>query len=127
MTSWRDEHWEDVSPLIKPLSSSAPALYYDVLSHVSRKVQELMGLDEPARVQDVLNMRVSYTGGNLYIFTQPWGNSGYQPVMVLADDLTEAVEHLEEWVNEGDDIEDEDKPHEIELWLSSTVYEVEAV
>lgn len=91
------------------------------------EVSSLMGWDREVQVVDMIQAGTGWN--NLYLFTQPVSNTIAQVLAVWADDETDAVEALEDWAKEQGEEEgcfSDEIELDIEMWLSSPAYCVEA-
>ncbi|WP_421276166.1 hypothetical protein [Aeromonas veronii] len=87
-----------------------------VMSHVTALLGHSFGIADLIRGD----------GDNLYIFSQPHTNTSSIGLFVFADYLDDAIDALYEYVEEDEEIDDEDKAAQIELWTSCPAVAINA-
>lgn len=138
--TWRINRWEidwadEVRDVAATMDSAIDVDTDDVwdlfrwnAATLGGEVSSLMGWDREVQVVDMIQAGTGWN--NLYLFTQPVSNTIAQVLAVWADDETDAVAALEEWVDRTCDEEGIEEYEEIkafaELWETSPAYCVEA-
>lgn len=138
--AWRINRWEidwadEVREVAETMDSAADVdtddawdLFRWNAATLGGEVSSLMDWDREVQVTDMIQAGTGWN--NLYLFTAPVSNTIAQVLAVWADDETDAVAALEDWIDETCDEEGieefEDIEAERERWLSSPAYCVEA-
>ena len=137
--TWRIDRWEiDWADEVRDVADRADSaidvdtddvwdLFRWGAATLGGEVSSLMGWDREVQVVDMIQAGTGWN--NLYLFTQPVSNTIAQVLAVWADDETDAVEALEDWAKEQGEEEgcfSDEIELDIEMWLSSPAYCVEA-
>lgn len=132
-STWRMDLWAtEWAGEIRCVDASAPDDDREVFLWAAKEFRTAVhAVTEWGRTMQVTDMIQAGTGwNNLYVFTAPISNTTAQVLAVWADDETDAVAALEDWIDETCDEEGieefEDIEAERERWLSSPAYCVEA-
>ncbi|WP_421183305.1 hypothetical protein [Aeromonas dhakensis] len=127
MDLWATEWAEE----IRNVYPSAPDDDHELFLWAAKEFRTAVhAVTEWGRTLHVTDMVQAGTGwNNLYIFTQPVSNFSIRVLAVWADDECDAVEALEDWAKEqgeADGCFSDEIELDIEMWLSSPAYCVEA-